>query len=178
MQIDGGLAFTGAEITGPGTKPRHLDAYRAAVFAQSVLAYAIATKVTHQPPPANAAIYRVDVTGTWNAPEISTRPIFYASDGKQAFIAAPAPGATPATADWWIAPPRVMEAFAGTAQLVPTAGTQTESPTPSTSEPVDDKSSSGGTSGSSWLWIAVVAAVVAVIAALGIRARNRARQSA
>ena len=132
MPINPGLAFTGAEITTNGsTATRHLDAYQAAVFVQAWIGTAISGKVTHERPPANAKVSRVNVTGSWNGVgDLSTRTIYYASDGVHAWIAAdPAGNASP---DFWVAPARTIEAFAGTAKLIPTLGTESETSTSTT----------------------------------------------
>jgi hypothetical protein len=178
VAISPGFAFTGADVFSAGSPKvaRHLDAYKTAVFVQSFFGAAVATKVQHQRPPAGARAYRVDVTGTWNGGnDLSTRSIFYATDGTHAWIA-PAPASTPlAKVDFWVAPDRVVSAFEGRATLVPTAGTNAVAPTTTTLAP-PSHSSSDGVSG--WWWLAAGLAVVVVVGVVLGRLRTRARANA
>ena len=87
VPIGGGLAFTGATVTGPlpSGATRTLDAYQTAVFVQSWLPAAIYGRTpVHSPPPPGARRYRVDTTGTWDGAEAppTTRAVFYATDGR------------------------------------------------------------------------------------------------
>jgi hypothetical protein len=173
VQISSGFEFSGADVhTAAGRDTRHLNAYQAAVFVQSWIGAALYTHPKHERPPATAPIERVDVTGTWGGgTDLATRAVFYASDGKNAYIAFPSSGDVPAgSLDFWIAPSRTMGAFAGTEKLVPTAGTNTDtSAAPSSVAP---PSASDG-SHSSWSWVAAVLLVVLVALVIGVVVRRR-----
>ncbi len=123
----GGLSFRGGVVTAPGKPTRNLTAYQSAVFVQKWIVEALYGKPKHEPIPANVTPYRVDVTGTWGGgSDYETRPVFYASDGTRAWVVFPDPAKVPATGipaqlDWFVAPPQVIAAFAGTGTLVPTA---------------------------------------------------------
>jgi MYXO-CTERM domain-containing protein len=82
----------------------------------------------------------------------------------------------PAQLDWFVAPPQVIAAFAGTGTLVPTAS-PAPAPTTGGAAPAADHSSGGDAGGSTWLWVVGGVAVVALGGfALGrrtSRARNR-----
>lgn len=185
VAISGNYAFSGAVITGPGlSKPRTLNAYQSAVYVQSWLGslYSGVT-VVHEDPPAALAVYEVDVTGNWGG-SIETRATFYASDGRRVWIAFPAldpitstPGTRPAVIKgWFVALPRVRQAFAGTAKLVPTAGTQTPSTTvaPPTTAPAGSTTSGSKTPAGLWITILLVLAAVAA-ASYWIGSRRRAQ---
>jgi len=146
VTISGDFAFSGAVITGPGMPtPRTLTAYQSAVYMQSWLgALYSGAPITRRNPPPTLPVYEVDVTGNWGG-SIETRATFYAADGRRVWIAFPAlapitstPGTRPAVIrGWFVALPRVRQAFAGTAKLVETGGTQTvpTSSTPATTTP-------------------------------------------
>jgi hypothetical protein len=175
----GGLSFRGAVVTAPGRPTRNLTAYQSAVFVQKWIVEALLGKPKHEPIPANVTPYRVDVTGTWGGgSDFETRPVFYASDGTQAWVVFPDPAKVPPTGipaglDWFVAPPQVISAFAGTGKLVPTAS-PAPAPTTGAAAPVGDNTA-GDDGGSPWLWIVGVVAVAALGGvALGWR-RSRAR---
>jgi hypothetical protein len=174
VTISGDFAFSGAVITGPGmAKPRTLSAYQSAVYMQSWLGslYSGAPVTRRNPPPA-LPVYEVDVTGNWGG-SIETRATFYASDGRRVWIAFPAvapltstPGTRPAVIrGWFVALPRVKQAFAGTAKLVETGGTQSvpTSTTPTTATPDSSDNRSGGADIGSGIAILAAAAAVAAI---------------
>ena len=177
VPISGNYAFSGSVITGPGlAKPRTLNAYQSAVYVQSWLAGLYSgVPVTRQDPPATLPVYEVDVTGNWGG-SIETRETFYASDGAHVWVAFPAlqpiahpPGTRPARiVGWFVALPRVKNAFAGTAKLVPTGGTQSATSTTTaattTTAPVSQRSGGSDTA------IGIVI-VLAVVAAAGIALR-------
>jgi hypothetical protein len=176
----GGLSFRGAVVTAPGKPTRNLTAYQSAVFVQKWIVEALYGKPKHEPIPANVTPYRVDVTGTWGGgSDFETRPVFYASDGTQAWVVFPDPAKVPPTGiptglDWFVAPPQVIGAFAGTGKLVPTASPAPPPTTTGGAAPTGN-TSSGDAGGSAWLWIVGVVAVVALGGAtLGWR-RSHAR---
>jgi hypothetical protein len=171
VTISGDFAFSGAVITGPGlSKPRTLNAYQSAVYMQSWLGGLYSgAPVTHQNPPAALPVYEVDVTGNWGG-TIETRSTFYASDGHRVWIAFPSlppitktPGTHPAVIrGWFVALPRVRQAFAGTAKLVETGGTQSvPTSTTTTTAPVSADARSGGSDIGLGIAIALAAAAVA-----------------
>lgn len=175
VEISAGFAFRGAVITGAGTAPRRLTAYQSAVFMQAWIGDAIFGKPKHEKLPAHVAVYRLDVSGTWGGgSEFTTRAVYYASDGTKAWIAFPSPQITPPTGaparlDWFVGPPRLIQAFAGTAKLLPTAGTGTSPP--NAAAPARPARHSGGST--VWPWIVGAgAAVVAVGGGLGWRRRG------
>jgi hypothetical protein len=174
------LALISAEVGRAGsTARRRFDAYHTAVFVQSWIGVAISGTVKHVPLSAGVSIYRVDATGTWNgAGEVSTRTIFYASDGRRAWIALPPSSETPVAAlSWWLAPERVIAAFAGTVKLVPTLGTDAASPTTTTVAPA--RTGGANRSAAGWLaaGIAAVAGVAVVVAVGPFRRRWRRTRS-
>ena len=132
VRIYPSLALVSADVRTVGsTARRRFGAYHTAVFVQSWIGAATSGRVRHAPLSAGVSVYRVDVTGTWNGgADVSTRTVFYASDGRRAWIALPPSTDTPLSAlAWWIAPTRVIAAFAGTVKLVPTLGTDAVSST-------------------------------------------------
>lgn len=179
VEVSAGFAFRGAVITGAHTATRRLNAYQSAVFVQAWIGDAFFGKPKHEKIPAHVAVYRLDVTGTWGGGgEFTTRAVYYASDGARAWIAFPSPQITPPTGaparlDWFVGPPRLIQAFAGTAKLIPTAGTGASGPNPAA--PAEPAGHSGG--GAAWPWIVgVVTTVAAVGGVLGWR-RRRLRPS-
>jgi hypothetical protein len=185
VAISGNYAFSGAVITGPGlAKPRTLNAYQSAVYVQSWLGGLYSgAPVVHHNPPAGLGVFEVDVTGNWGG-SIETRETFYASDGHRVWVAFPAldpisstPGTRPAViTGWFVALPRVRQAFAGTAKLVPTGGTQQASTTVPRTTTVPAGSTTTGSAPSTGLWIAILLALaVLVAAAYWIRSRRRGR---
>jgi hypothetical protein len=178
VTISGGFAFSGAVITGPGmAKPRRLNAYQTAVYMQSWLGSLYSgAPVTRRKPPAALPVYEVDVTGNWGG-SVETRSTFYASDGRRVWIAFPAlapitgtPGTRPAViSGWFVALPRVRQAFAGTAKLVQTGGTESL-PTTTTARAATGSRNRGSDVG----WgIAIGLAVVAVAGATLWLVRSR-----
>ena len=176
VEISGGLAYSGAVITGPHAPTRRLTAYQSAVFMQSWIGDAFCCKPKHESVPVGVPVYRLDVMGTWGGgADFSARAVYYASDGKQAWIAFPSPQRTPSTGsparlDWFVAPSRVIQAFAGTAKLIPTLGTDT-SPS-NAAVPRDAAKHTVGNS--AWPWIGGAAAAVAAFGVVvGWRRRTR-----
>ena len=179
VQISGGYTFTGSVIVGPGLKrPRKLDAYQTAVWVQSWIGDLYYGKPTHENPPAGLPVYEVDVTGQWGSGEaVETRASFYASDGKSAWVAFPSeppvqvtPTAPPrVVTGWFLAPPRVIQTFAGRGTLAPTAGlspqpstTTTAAPSTTTGAAAPAHSGSHNSKRLVFLWIAIVLAAAAL----------------
>src|SRR4051794_153542 len=185
VQIGDGFAFTGAVITSPAQPaPRMLDGYHTAVFVQSWFGDAFFGHPLIQDPPPDLPVYRVDVTGTWGSPE-SRQTVYYASDGTTAWLSYPqeqpvsmTPPAPPPPSNWFVAPPRVIAAFNGTATLEPTVGVQ-EAALPSTTvAPGEAPAASSGSSGSAIWWALAAGAVVVVVAAVLISRRRGRRPAA
>jgi cobalamin biosynthesis Mg chelatase CobN len=173
VRIYPSLALVSADVRTVGsTARRRFGAYHTAVFVQSWIGAATSGRVRHAPLSAGVSVYRVDVTGTWNGgADVSTRTVFYASDGRRAWIALPPSTDTPLSAlAWWIAPTRVIAAFAGTVKLVPTLGTDAVSST-TTIAPARP----GGASHSAGGWIAAAVGVLAVVALVGAGVWRRRR---
>ena len=176
VEISGGYAFSSAVVHEPGTTAtRKLDAYQAAVFVQSWIGDLYYGKPAHTPPPANLPVSRVDVTGNWGG-TYTTLAVFYATNGTQVWIGFPSQPMTttpstrpPAPGGWFVALPRVRQAYAGTAKLVLTGGVQAATSTsapPSTSPTTaaPPASSSGHKSKRAiFLWIGLGLAVVAAL---------------
>ena len=120
------LALISAEVGRAGsTARRRFDAYHTAVFVQSWIGVAISGTVKHVPLSAGVSIYRVDATGTWNgAGEVSTRTIFYASDGRRVVgrAASVLGNARRRAVSWWLAPERVNGRVRGHCEARPDPG--------------------------------------------------------
>jgi hypothetical protein len=175
VQISSGLEFSGADVhTAGGKTTRRLTAYQAAVFVQAWIGAAFYTHPKHEKPPATAPIARVDVTGTWGGgTDLVTRPVFYASDGKNAYISfPPSADVRVGSLDFWIAPSRTIGAFAGTEKLVPTAGANTDT---SSTPPREVAPAASSSSNSSWPWVVALALVVLVALAIGVVVRRGRR---
>jgi len=173
VSISGDFAFSGAVITGPGlSRPRTLNAYQSAVYMQSWLGSLYSgVRVIHQKPPDALPVYEVDVTGNWGG-SIETRSSFYASKGRRVWIAFPAlapitstPGTRPAVIrGWFVALPRVKQAFEGKAELVETGGTQSTVPTTTTTLPAPTSHRSGRSDVGLGIAIGLAAAAAAGLA--------------
>jgi hypothetical protein len=153
VSIDSELAFTEATVTTPAEPaPRTFDAYHTAVFVQSWLPYAFfGQNVVKQDPPLEVPVYRVDMVGTWGgvyAPGLTPQTVYYATDGTTAWLSYPQnqpvtgpPQEPPPPSDWFVGPPRVIEAFNGTAQLEETLGLHEQTPNTEAAESTGDSSS-------------------------------------
>jgi hypothetical protein len=181
VDIGGGEKFTGAVVTlnGDASSPRTMNAYQAAVFVQSWLPDALFNqKLKLQDPPAQLPVYRVDVNGTWGEGGTSgTVAVYYASDGTNVWVsfpsqeAAPAPISPPPPSNWFVALPRVIDAFNGNAVLEQTEGV--EAATAPTLPPGEAKSSGSSGSSSTAIWVALLVGVVIVLVVGGFILRRR-----
>lgn len=185
--IGDGIFLTGGRITPPaGEAPRTMDAYHTAVFVQSWLATAFygGSDILRDPPP-DLPVHRVDSTGDW-AGSTGSVTVYYATDGTTPYIAFPGlviwtdESEVPAPANWFVAPPRVIDAFNGSADLVPSLGVETATSAPTTAvdaaddvdAPIDDPSSD---STNPWPWVLVGATALGSAAgAVSLRRRARA----
>jgi hypothetical protein len=186
--IGDGVFLSGGRITPPaGEAPRTLDAYHAAVFVQSWLAAAFygGADIVRDPPP-ELPVYRVDSTGDW-AGSTGTVTVYYATDGTTPYIAFPGlvvwtdESEVPAPSNWFVAPPRVIEAFNGTADLVPSLGVETATsvattvPADGAAGPASPADVAEDQTTNPWPWVLVGATALAAAAgALWLRRRARA----
>lgn len=174
--IGDGFYFTGATVISPGEAPREMDAYHAAVFVQSWLGTAFFGGDVGADPPPEVPVYRVAVAGDWGGAP-GTIHVYFATDGTTPFIAfgeglvpQPASADPPPPSNWFAAPPRVIDAFNGEADLVPTAGTQQAQSTPT--EPVASPGEEDEGSSSSLAWVAIAGAAVLVAIWFWLRRRR------
>jgi hypothetical protein len=174
VDIGYGYSFTGAAISPiDGTVARRLNAYHAAAFMQSWFAgAAIGSDNQQAQPPGSADVYQVNVTGNWDD-QSGTMTVYYASDGKTAWISFPqdqtpslGPYTPPLPADWAVAPDGTIDGFNGKGTVTPPLGitdpTDPSAPLDEATDPVDD----GGDNGTSltWVWLALGATVIAAVA--------------
>jgi hypothetical protein len=171
--IDTNFAFTGATITSPADPtPRTLNGYQTAVFVQSWFPVAMYGRPDMKNPPANLPVYRVDIMGSWGGTEnvqVGNQTVYYASDGTTAFVsypqfqsfASPTPtNPPPPPTNWFVPPPRTIDAFNGNGQLVETAGV-VNGASPRT--PVQPQKSNSSSSSTPWELYGVLAAAVFAI---------------
>jgi hypothetical protein len=180
VAIGDGLSFTGATVLEPDAEPRQLSAYQAAVFVQSWLATAyFGGAASLGDPPADLPVSRVDVTGMWPSKKFGTGVVYYASDGTSAWVSFPPDQepvdgpvtSAPEPSNWFRAPDRTVDAFAGTAELVDTFGTQETVPA-TTEAAAGDDGGDDSTAGPSAIWLLVAGAGV-VVALGGVLLRRR-----
>lgn len=175
--IGDGFYFTGATVFSPGDEtPREMDAYHAAVFVQSWLGTAFFGGDVAATPPPDAPVHRVAVAGDWGGAP-GTIHVYFATDGTTPFIAfgeglapIPASDTPPPPTNWFTAPQRVIDAFNGEADLVPTAGTQQAQSTPT--EDAASRDDEGDSESSSLIWVAIAAGAAAVAVGLWLRRRR------
>ena len=171
--------FTSAVITTPGeSAPRPFDAYQAAVFAQSWLGEAFFGHPEKQDPPPTLPVSRVDITGTWGD-LTGTMSVYYASDGTTAWLSFPdgqtpvsGPVTPPPPSNWFVAPPKAIAAFAGTAPLEETVGVNEATSVPQAAPGEAPSGSRGSSSSAIWWALLAVPVLVAVGAFIVIRRRR------
>jgi hypothetical protein len=167
VQIGDGYSFTEATVMSPDGTTREMDAYDAAVFVQSWLGQAFfgGEEIVREPP-GDLPVHRVDVEGAWAGP-IGRLTVYYASDGTTPYIAFPQdqqvvtdPNAPPPEpSNWFVAPPRAIDAFNGDAELIETTGVQQITQVP----PEEQAAGESSDDDTPWAWIAVVAGVVVLL---------------
>lgn len=175
------VSVTGATVATPGAEPRVLDQDQATAFMQTWLAYSVFENPPQERPPASLPVSELTVA-TLQSGQPSPLLIFYATDGKNVWVGAPAPTPAPPPNDQkWIRVPKpkdTMAAFAGTLAPIctdpPTSASTTAATTVTT---VGEASKPNGTSSSSdtpWALIIVgIAVVVGGGAFVAIRSRRR-----
>lgn len=180
VNIGDGFAFTGAVVTSPGEEPVEHDAMYAAVWVQSWLPTSIFGEPALQGPPPELPVHRLEVSGQWGfTPGTLTQ--YFATDGETAWVALPAnqtpttePVTPPEPADWFVAEPRVIGAFNGTEELVPTAGTEAPTEFP-TAEEIEERAAAAADAdddSSAVPWIIGGGVVVLLGAGLFLRRRS------
>ena len=156
----GGLTVDGATVSTPGEEQRTLDANQATAFMQTWFSYSITVNPANEDPPDDLTVSELHVAVTSSGTP-SEFLIFYASDGVDAWVGAPAPA--PGDPDKWIRSPRPRRTIAGfegrlepiRAEVPDTTTTTTVGGTAGSADNDDETESDGR----SWQ-IAVVAVVV------------------
>jgi hypothetical protein len=161
-----GMKATGATVRTPGAKPRTLDKDQATAFMQTWLAYSIFAKPAQERPPAALPVSRLNVAVLGNGQPTSLL-IFYASDGTNAWVGAPAPFPAPPPNDQkWIRVPRpkqTIAAFAGRMAPICTDPVTTSTTNAATATTVGGAAKSNGTaSDDGALWALIVGGMVIV----------------
>jgi hypothetical protein len=178
-ELLGDLRATGATVTTPGAEPRKLDKDQATAFMQTWLAYSVFNEPEQERPPARLPVSRLEVALIQEGQPTSLL-IFYATDGTNAWVGAPAaPPAPPPNDQKWIRVPKpkqTMAAFAG--RMVPICtGPTTPSTNANTATTVGKASKPSGTSssgdGAMWALIVGGGVVVAGGAVVGTRVLRR-----
>jgi hypothetical protein len=180
--IGDGIFLTAGSILPPaGEAPRTLDAYHTAAFVQSWLAAAFyGNPDAVNAPPAALPIYRVDSTGDW-AGTSGTVTVYYATDGTTPYIAFPGmvvwtdASEVPPPSNWFVAPPRTIDAFNGVADLVESLGVETATSV-ATTEPRGEQgalANADSDATEAWPW-ALVGITAAAAIATGLWFRRRA----
>ncbi len=174
-----GISVVGAVVNSPGEKPRTLDANQATAFMQTWVAYSVFQNPPNERPPSSLPVTRLSV----KTDSQGTLLIFYASDGTNAWVGAPAPDATapPPNNEKWIRAPDPQRTIAGfegrlapTRTPLPLATTTTTTTPGTTTAPSRAKTTKSSGNGGLWALVAVGAAViVAAGAILAVRGRRR-----
>jgi hypothetical protein len=172
-----GISVVGAVVNTPGAKPRTLDANQATAFMQTWVAYSVFENPPNERPPSSLPVSRLDVA----TDSQGTLLIFYASDGTNAWVGAPASNAAakPPNNEKWIRAPEPQRTIAGfEGRLAPTRTSlpvPTTTTTPSTTtSPSATKATKSSDNGGLWALVALGAAViVAASAILAVRGRRR-----
>jgi hypothetical protein len=179
-EILGGIKATGATITTPGAKKRTLDQDQATAFMQTWLAFSVFENPPQQRPPAGVPISQLDVA-TIQSDGPSAFLIFYADDGTQVWVGAPAAIKAPPPNDQkWIRAPKPEQtraAFAGDMGPIctdpvsaPSSAAPASTTTVAQAVKPNEKSSDDGTP-----WAAIIIGLVVVVGggALALRSRRR-----
>ena len=172
-----GISVVGAVVNTPGAKPRTLDANQATAFMQTWVGYSVFENPPNERPPSSLPVSQLSVT----TDSQGTLLIFYASDGTNAWVGAPAPNAAakPPNNEKWIRAPEPQRTIAGfEGRLAPTltplpVPTTTTTPSTTTS-PSTTKATNSSDNGALWGLVGLGAAViVAASAILAVRGRRR-----
>jgi hypothetical protein len=170
-----GISVVGAVVNTPGAKPRTLDANQATAFMQTWVAYSVFQNPPNERPPSSLPVSRLSVT----TDSQGTLLIFYASDGTNAWVGAPAPDAAakPPNNEKWIRAPepqRTIAGFEGRLAPIRTSLPVQTTTTSTTAAPSTTKATKSSDNGGLWALVALGAAViVAASAMLAVRGRRR-----
>jgi len=166
---DGIFLKEGVVIPPEREEPSSFDAYHTAVFVQSWLAAAFygGQEIVQDPPP-DLPVYRIDSTGEWSG-NSGTVTAYFATDGTTPYIAFPGmvvwndPSQIPPPSNWFVAPPRVIDAFNGVADLVPSLGVEAANSTTTLNDEkvAADSAGDGSSDTETWPWIVVAATALA-----------------
>jgi hypothetical protein len=178
-EILNGIRATGATVTTPGAKARTLDKDQATAFMQSWLGYSVFANPPQEHPPTGLPVSQLDV-GTLEGTTSSSLVIFYASDGTNAWVGAPAPRPAPPPNDQrWIRAPRpeqTIAAFAGKMAPICTPPPTASSTTAATTVTTIGQAKTDGASGSDTPWALIIIGIAVVVgggALFAIRSRRR-----
>jgi hypothetical protein len=179
--IGDNLSFLGGEVLdAAGQTVRTYDAKQAAVFVQSWLASLFGDPEI-QVPPADATRYTVRINGTWVS-ATGYQTIHYAEQGEQAWVSWPqgqiattSPTTVPAPEEWFVPPPKALEAFQGRGDLANTLGVFQATSVPG-QQATGDTPSESESDNDAILWIAIAAAAVVVLVGGGLLLRRRRAQ--
>jgi hypothetical protein len=181
-QVLAGMSAIRATVTTPGATPRTLNESQITAFLQTWLAYSVYENPPQEHPPTNLPVASLNVTVIENG-QAQPLPLFYASDGRDAWVGAPAPVPAPPPNDQkWIRVPKPAEtiaAFAGNRSPVcevPATAASTAPTTPTTLKLA--VTPTGTSSGSGAPWIVIIVGVLVVAAAAVAATRLRRKRSA
>ena len=172
-----GFSAAGATVTTPGAKPRTLDKDQATAFMQTWLAYSVFGKPAQERPPPQLPISHLNVAVVENGRPTSLL-IFYASDGNNAWVGAPAP-APPPNDQKWIRAPRpeqTIAAFAGTMAPICTPTTPTSTLKATTATTVGH-GATGASSGNGVPWALTVGGIAIVAGGALVATRSLRRRA-
>ena len=176
-----GFEATGATVTTPGAAARTLNQDQITAFLQTWLAYSVFENPPQERPPANLPVSQLDIA-TLQGGQPQPLVIFYATDGNNAWVGAPAPTPAPPPNDQkWIRVPKpkdTIAAFAGRLAPVcvdpPTSASTTASTTATTIGQASKPD--GSSSGSDTPWALIIVGIAVVVgggAFVAVRSRRR-----
>jgi hypothetical protein len=166
-----GLLILGGTIAGNGPDSgRSLDSSQATAFLQAWLPDSVFGSPPYVNPPPTLPVYDVQVEDEYLG-SLSTMTVYYASDGKSAWISMPPqslwPGVVVTQQRWIQAPDRTVAAFEGHLSALPVP---TGSSSSSHSQSATDSNASLSTA-----WILLIAGMVVIAAAIALMVIRRRR---
>jgi hypothetical protein len=183
-EIIGGMNAVGATVATPGQKSRSLDESQATAFMQTWLAYSVFSSPPQEHPPANLPVSTLTVKIVQDGTP-SQLTIFFATDGKNAWVGAPAPAPVPPPPNnqKWIRTPKPAESIAAfNGNMAPICadptGAATTVPGATTTSRALAVKSDGTSSDNGTFWILIVVGVLVVAAAAVAATRVRKRRTA